>query len=130
MNTPCQRSPSIIDSGRHPLSSGFPPDWADGWGQDEHGVFAELILDDAEIRLRWIPPGQFVIGSPADEAGRWHGEGPQTDITIADGFWLMDAPVTQALWQSVMDRNPAALSRRTGLSRTCPGATRKSSSRR
>ena len=80
--------------------------WANALGRDRYGLWARVTIDETTTPLRWIPPGQFVIGSPADEAGRWDDEGPQTDITIADGFWLMDAPVTQALWQSVMDENP------------------------
>jgi formylglycine-generating enzyme required for sulfatase activity len=58
-------------------------------------------------RLRWIPPGRFVMGSPESEAGRWPDEGPQHPVTIDRGFWLADTPVTQALWQAVMGENPS-----------------------
>ena len=97
----------LIDQGRHPLSRGYPPDWADGWGEDEYGIFAEVTVGDTLFRLRWIPPGRFIIGSPEDEPERDTVEGPQTEITIEAGFWLMDAPVTQALWEAVMGENPS-----------------------
>jgi len=99
--------PRTIDTGRHPLSSGIPPDWASGWGQDQYGVFATLSVDGIEQGLRWIPPGRFVMGSPEDEPGRKDAEGPQTEVTLAEGFWLFDTPVTQALWTAVMGANPS-----------------------
>ena len=55
----------------HPLVSGNPPPWATAWGQDEYGIFAEftVIADDGkevDQRMRWIPPGKFMMGSPED----------------------------------------------------------------
>ncbi|WP_150526763.1 formylglycine-generating enzyme family protein [Roseibium sediminis] len=96
-----------IEPARHPLETGLPPSWASGWGQDEFGVFAELTVVDVTQKLRWIPPGKFLMGSPEDESGRWADEGPQHDRTIEHGFWLFDTPVTQALWVAVMDNNPS-----------------------
>jgi formylglycine-generating enzyme len=47
------------------------------------------------------------MGSPADEPERWDGEGPQHEVTISQGFWLGETPVTQALWEAVMGENPS-----------------------
>ncbi|MGB5686034.1 MAG: formylglycine-generating enzyme family protein, partial [Candidatus Electrothrix sp.] len=58
-------------------------------------------------RMRWIPPGRFLMGSPEDEPGRYDDEGPQHQVTISTGFWLFDTPVTQALWQAVTGENPS-----------------------
>ncbi len=58
-------------------------------------------------RLRWIPPGRFLMGSPETEAGRFDNEDPQHEVTISRGFWLGDTPCTQALWQAVMGENPS-----------------------
>jgi formylglycine-generating enzyme required for sulfatase activity len=58
-------------------------------------------------RLRWIPPGRFLMGSPENEPERWNDEGPQHTVTIAKGFWLFDTACTQALWQAVMGDNPS-----------------------
>lgn len=81
--------------------------WASGLGRDRFGLWAELAVDAVTQRLRWIPPGQFMMGSPEDEPGRYGDEGPQTEVTIGQGYWLFDTPVTQALWQAVMGGNPS-----------------------
>ena len=99
--------PKLIDTGDHPLAGGIAPLWAGGWGEDEYGVFAEIEIEDVIQRLRWIPPGQFMMGSPETEDGRYKDEGPQTEITFARGFWLFDTAVTQALWTAVMGENPS-----------------------
>jgi formylglycine-generating enzyme required for sulfatase activity len=97
----------IIDPSWHPLVSGNPPAWASEWGHDECGVFVGFTLGKATQRLRWIPPGRFLMGSPEEEPGRWNGEGPQHTVYISKGFWLFDTPCTQALWETVMDGNPS-----------------------
>ena len=97
----------IIDASWHPLADGIPPDWATGWGQDPYGVFVEFAIGDVTQRMRWIPPGRFTMGSPADEPGRWDDEGPQHEVTLGQGFWLFDTPCTQDLWSAVMGDNPS-----------------------
>jgi formylglycine-generating enzyme len=95
----------------HPLRGGLAPRWAIEWGEDGHGVFAAFAVGAAservEQRMRWIPPGTFVMGSPETEAGRWILEGPQHDVTLTQGYWLGETPVTQALWLAVMRVNPS-----------------------
>ena len=86
--------------------------WADDWGRDKYGPWASFSLPAAggsrvTQRLRWIPPGRFLMGSPKDEEGRWNPEGPQHEATLAAGFWLFDTPCTQALWEAVMGSNPS-----------------------
>jgi len=96
-----------IDTGIHPLVDGEPPDWASAWGHDRFGVFAEFSLSGVTQRLRWIPPGRFLMGSPDNEPGRWEAEGPQHEVTLSHGYWLFDTPCTQALWEAVMGNNPS-----------------------
>jgi len=81
--------------------------WARAMGRDRFGLWAEFALDDLRQRLRYCPPGRFLMGSPDDEPGRYDREGPQRQITFAQGFWLFDTPVTQALYQAVMGENPS-----------------------
>jgi len=83
--------------------------WASGLGRDRYGLFAGFTLPGTEItqRLRWCPPGRFLMGSPKDEEGRWSAEGPQHEVTLAEGYWLFDTPCTQALWEAVMGENPS-----------------------
>jgi formylglycine-generating enzyme required for sulfatase activity len=94
------------------LMAGHPPEWASGWGQDRHGVFASFAIQEdeggiLETRMRWVPPGAFMMGSPEDEPGRTDFEGPQHRVVIGEGFWLAEVPCTQALWHAVMDQNPS-----------------------
>ena len=88
---------------------GVAPEWATAWGWDEHGAWVTLRLEGAAQRLRWIPPGQFLMGSPEDEAGRYPDEGPRHEKRIGTGFWIFDTPCTQALWEAVMGKgsNPS-----------------------
>ncbi len=94
---------------QHPLAQGCPPAWATAWGQDRFGIFIEFSLTSspapASQRLRWIPPGAFLMGSPDDEPGRDPDEGPQHEVRLTHGFWLFDTPATQQLWNALMEEN-------------------------
>ena len=83
------------------------PTWASAWGSDEFGYWAEFTVADVSQRMRWIPPGQFMMGSPEEEEGRYSDEGPQHEEILKEGFWLFDSPCTQALWESVLGKNPS-----------------------
>ena len=96
-----------LDEERRRLGQGVPPDWASEWGEDRHGVFVGFALGDASMRMRWIPSGRFLMGSPEDEEGRFENEGLRHEVTISKGFWLFDTACTQGLWQAVMGGNPS-----------------------
>ncbi|MBF0423511.1 MAG: formylglycine-generating enzyme family protein, partial [Magnetococcales bacterium] len=76
-------------------------------GRDRFGLWAEFVIGKARQKMRWIPPGRFMMGSPEDEPGRFEEEGPQHEVIIEKGYWLFDTPCTQALWQAVMENNPS-----------------------
>ncbi|MBX2802544.1 MAG: formylglycine-generating enzyme family protein [Myxococcales bacterium] len=76
--------------------------WADDLGVDECGLWVCV----AGIRLRWIRPSRFMMGSPLDEEGRLPHEGWQ-QAEIHTGFWLGETPVTQAQWMDIMGDNPS-----------------------
>ena len=63
--------------------------------------------DGIKLELVWIPPGEFIMGSPNTEYGRYADEGPQHLVKITQGFWIGRTEVTQAQWQKVMDANPS-----------------------
>ena len=91
---------------------GTPPPWAREWGIDEHGPWLELVVHGPKggavrQRLRWIPAGEFLMGSSEDEPERFDDEGPQHLVQISRGFWLFDTACTQALWEAVMGENPS-----------------------
>ncbi len=88
------------------------PRWATAIGRDKFGLWADFEIDRKEKpvvqRMRWIPPGRFLMGSPESEPGRYDDEGPQHEVIISQGYWLFDTPCTQELWLAVMDgENPS-----------------------
>ena len=91
--------------------NGKAPTWASDWGEDEYGFWVEFKLDyDGGVvtqRLRWIAPGQFMMGSRETEIDRYDNEGPRHQVTISQGYWMFDTTVTQALWLAVMGDNPS-----------------------
>ena len=54
------------------------PDWASAIGRDQYGLWVEFKINDVIQRMRWIPPGEFLMGSPKDEPGRRDNERPTT----------------------------------------------------
>lgn len=55
----------------------------------------------------WIPPGNFMMGSPVVDVDRYENEVERL-VSIANGFWLCDHEVTQEEYQIVMGSNPAS----------------------
>ena len=94
-----QSAPEMIPS--------FPPRWAEIFGEDRRGIFAEFTLNKVKFAWRWIPPGRFQMGSPDSEAGRDSDEGPVHSVTISRGFWLTETPITQSQWIAVKGENPS-----------------------
>ncbi|MEQ1516417.1 MAG: formylglycine-generating enzyme family protein [Usitatibacteraceae bacterium] len=112
-------------------ASGRAPAWVDAWGWDEFGAWLAFSLSikvpshqgfrltyidtakpdgtDPKVsqKMRWIAPGRFLMGSPPIEAVRSDDEGPQHEVSFAEGYWLFDTACTQALWQAVMGNNPS-----------------------
>ncbi len=76
-------------------------------GEDMYGTWLRFEVSGVSQRMRWIPPGEFVMGSPEDEEGRSEREGPQHLVRLTAGFWLGETACTQALWEAVMGSNPS-----------------------
>ena len=55
------------------------------------------------FRLSWVPPGEFVMGSPATETGRGSDEA-QVNVNINSGFWMGQTEITAEQWYSLMAR--------------------------
>jgi formylglycine-generating enzyme required for sulfatase activity len=58
----------------------------------------------------WIPPGEFMMGSPTHEVGRLDNE-TQHRVTITKGFWMGKYEVTQKQYTAVMGTNPSHFDR-------------------
>jgi formylglycine-generating enzyme required for sulfatase activity len=54
----------------------------------------------AFLPMLHLPPGRFLMGSPADEPGRYADEGPQHEVQLKE-FFLSQTPITQAQWRAV-----------------------------
>ncbi len=86
---------------------GTPPEWADRWGRDSIGPWVEFVIGEARQRMRWIPPGAFLMGSAEKPKSEGYPETPRHLVTLSRGYWVFDTPCTQLLWEAVMDENPS-----------------------
>ena len=73
---------------------------------DEIGKYIDIQVGKAVQRMRWIPAGEFLMGSPEDEPERYDNE-QQHPVEIDEGFWMADTACTQELWEEVMGKNPS-----------------------
>jgi formylglycine-generating enzyme required for sulfatase activity len=64
------------------------------------------IAPGVKMTMCWIPPGEFMMGSPEGETGRQDDE-VQHRVRITKGFWLGKYEVTQAQWGALMEANPS-----------------------
>jgi formylglycine-generating enzyme required for sulfatase activity len=60
--------------------------------------FRECAKDCPEMVV--VPAGEFVMGSPASEKGRYNAEGPQHKVTLAKPFAVAKFDVTFADWDA------------------------------
>lgn len=69
-----------------------------------------LHSDAVELKMRWVEPGEFVMG-----AGYWHKFGDMGDdypddpfvSRLTRGYWMGQYPITQAQWVAIMSSNPS-----------------------
>ncbi len=92
------------------------------WVAKAEGLLAELTELAAASTMRreageawtnslgmefvWIPVGNFLIGSPMDDADRFTDE-RQHEVWISEGYWMKRHEVTQGEWVAVMGANPS-----------------------
>ena len=96
------------------------PPWASDTGEDTYGPWADLTVNGATQRMRWIKPSGpegFWMGSSQAERNaikdkalhEWanqHEHAPRREM-VDQGFWLADTPCTQAFWRAVADVDPS-----------------------
>ena len=70
------------------------------------GQKMSVDINGIKMAFAWIPPGEFMMGSPATEAGRQDDE-TQHKVKISKGFWIGVYEVTQEQWEGVMGKNPS-----------------------
>ena len=69
------------------------------------GVKAGDEREVSSIKLCWCPPGKFMMGSPASEPERLHGE-DQVEVTLSKGFWTAKYETTQGEWKRIVGKLP------------------------
>ena len=84
----------------------FPPSWASDYGEDKDGVWSAFTYKGVRQVMRWMMPGEFMMGSQEDEPEREDNE-IHHKVTLAKGYWLADTCCTQELWQAAMGENPS-----------------------
>jgi formylglycine-generating enzyme len=93
-------------SEKYLLPSGLPDRHMRAWGEDRYGIWSDVEICGVVQRFRWIPPGEFLMGSPESEPERDEDE-VQHMVELTNGFWLADTAYTQQLWEAVMGDNPS-----------------------
>ncbi|WP_035277333.1 formylglycine-generating enzyme family protein [Desulforegula conservatrix] len=68
------------------------------------------------MMFAYIPPGEFLMGSPLSEEGRLDVE-EQHHVRINKGFYMQTTEVTQGQWKAVMGNNPSEFK---GCGDNCP----------
>lgn len=72
------------------------------------------VINGVGFAFRWCPPGTFQMGSPESEYKKivlpehqkLYDE-KQHQVTLTQGFWMLESEVTQGQWQAVMGYNPS-----------------------
>lgn len=65
------------------------------------------IVNGIAMKLVYIPPGKYQMGSPKGEKGRFEDE-EQHEMEVARGFYLGKYEVTQEEYQKIVGKNPSA----------------------
>jgi formylglycine-generating enzyme required for sulfatase activity len=73
-------------------------------------VSADTLTNSIGMKLKLIPAGEFLMGSPDSDSEAVADEKPQHRVTITKPFYLGVYEVTQAEYQRVMGTNPSAYS--------------------
>ncbi len=63
-------------------------------------------INSLGMEFVFIPPGEFMMGSPEHEPGRYDNE-KLHKVILTRGFYMQTTPVTQGQWKAVMGNNPS-----------------------
>ena len=61
-----------------------------------------IFIGNTQIEMVRIPPGQFLMGSPATEPGHSPNEGPTRLVQISKAFYIGKYEITRTQFQAVM----------------------------
>ena len=66
----------------------------------------DVVVNSVGMKLAYIPPGEFTMGSPKTEPGRIANE-TERHVTFEKGFRIGVTEVTQKEWRLIMGTNPS-----------------------
>jgi formylglycine-generating enzyme required for sulfatase activity len=67
------------------------------------------ITNSLGMEFVYVKPGSFMMGSPANESGRYDDE-TQHRVTLSKGFYMQTTEVTQGQWRAIMGSSPSKFS--------------------
>jgi len=88
----------------------------------ENSEFPDLDLevsDTLSLKMKYIPAGDMLQGSPYYQGHRWQDEYPHK-ITLTKAYYMAEIPITQEIWLAVMDDYPAMMTEMLGRAKA-PG---------
>ncbi|MBR1871282.1 MAG: SUMF1/EgtB/PvdO family nonheme iron enzyme [Kiritimatiellae bacterium] len=78
--------------------------------EEVHPVQGETIELElkygVKMKMVWVNPGTFKMGSPESEEGRDDGETEHL-VTLSSGFWIAQTEVSQREYMAMTEQNPA-----------------------
>ncbi|MBQ3350495.1 MAG: formylglycine-generating enzyme family protein [Thermoguttaceae bacterium] len=70
----------------------------------------DCFIENIQYHFCWLPPGKFKMGTLKEEYLKQTcrcGQETLHIVTLTRGFWMLDTPVTQQMWDSIMPKNPS-----------------------
>ena len=61
-------------------------------------IVSKVITNNMGMTFVYIPPGNFMMGSPKDEPGRNSNE-KQHEVVLTKGYYMQTTEVTQGQWK-------------------------------
>ena len=102
-----RRTFSRVTEGRPRGDETSAEEWSFSFAGQEPGNLRVIAIQGVSYRFRWAPPGSFMMGSPETEQGRDNDE-IFRQVTLSQGFWILETEVTQSMWKSIMGNNPSS----------------------
>lgn len=99
--------------------------------EEQGGRSGEVITNSLGMKLSWIPPGEFTMGSLPDERRKINDENPKRRVYITQGFYMSQTEVTRgqfevfvadAAWQTQAEREDWSYAWKDGRFRVVAGA--------
>ena len=86
--------------------------------KNESATVSNVITNSISMKLAYIPPGVFQMGSPLSEQAQfnkdnvddWAAQEIQHQVSITNGFYMGAYAVTQEEYETVMGKNPSFFS--------------------